>query len=62
MVDLVVFGIVNDGAECYDLDHQPLVQWPGEEGFNEDLFLLAELDANGSDSDDSNEAFLCSVV
>jgi hypothetical protein len=54
MVDSVLFSVVADSESCEDLDLQPLVHMPGEEGFDEDLFLLAEIGpASSADSSDS---------
>jgi hypothetical protein len=53
MVDSVLFGVVADSDSCEDSDLQPLVHMPGEEGFDEDLFLLAELGPAASADDDS---------
>jgi hypothetical protein len=38
----------NDIDDCDDFDHQPLVHMPGEEGFDEDLFLAEAANEDGT--------------
>jgi hypothetical protein len=45
----LLFGNMDDGADCDDFDRQPLIPMPGEVGFDADLFLATDTAGEGDD-------------